>query len=119
MAFAQLTYRNSIRNMKAHTFICSGPETFMASGFHGRCGACRCWPMQDNESRNRRNSADFAQVLIRKTSPYYASDPINIFHMIGGCYALDSTITDLSLSLFPSARFRGTKAAVKMPPRCL
>src|SRR5256884_4897792 len=66
-----------------------------------------------NESRDWRIYADFAQVLIAIARPLYASDPIDV-DLDQSLYALDSTTIDLCLSLFPWARFRKHKAAVKM-----
>ena len=66
-----------------------------------------------NESRNWRIYADFAQVLIAIARPLYAHDPIGV-DLDQSLYALDSTTIDLCLSLFPWAKFRGHKAAIKM-----
>jgi hypothetical protein len=66
-----------------------------------------------NESRDWRIYADFAQVLIGIARPLYARDPIGV-DLDQSLYALDSTTIDLCLSLFPWARFRKHKAAVKM-----
>ena len=66
-----------------------------------------------NESRDWRIYADFAQVLIRIARPLYARDPIGL-DFDQSLYALDSTTIDLCLSLFPWAKFRRHKAAVKM-----
>ena len=64
-------------------------------------------------SRDWRIYADFAQVLIGMARPLYAHDPIGV-DLDQTLYALDSTTIDLCLSLFPWARFRKHKAAVKM-----
>ena len=66
-----------------------------------------------NESRDWRIFADFAQVLIRIARPLYATDPIGV-DLDHSVYALDSTTIDLCLSLFPWAKFRRHKGAVKM-----
>jgi len=66
-----------------------------------------------NESRDWRIYADFAQVLIGAARPLYAHDPIGV-DLEQSLYALDSTTIDLCLTLFPWARFRQHKAAVKM-----
>src|SRR2546426_4625695 len=66
-----------------------------------------------NESRDWRIFADFAQVLIRIARPLYAADPIGV-DLDHSMYALDSTTIDLCLSLFPWAKFRQYKGAVKM-----
>src|SRR5437879_4400926 len=66
-----------------------------------------------NESRDWRIYADYAQVLIAIARPLYASDPIDV-DLDQSLYALDSTTIDLCFSLFPWAKFRQHKAAVKM-----
>jgi hypothetical protein len=66
-----------------------------------------------NEARDWRIFADFAQVLIAIARPLYAGDPIGI-DLDASLYAFDSTTIDLCLSLFPWAKFRKHKAAVKM-----
>src|SRR6266516_4524412 len=68
-----------------------------------------------NESRDWRIYADFAQVLIAIARPLYVHDPIGV-DLDQSLYALDSTTIDLCLSLFPWAKFRKHKAAVKMHP---
>jgi hypothetical protein len=80
-------------------------------GFHGR--VARSTLADANESRDWRIFADFAQVLIGIARPLYAHDPIGV-DLDQSLYALDSTTIDLCLSLFPWARFRQHKAAVKM-----
>ena len=80
-------------------------------GFHGR--VARSTVADANESRDWRIYADFAQVLIGIARPLYAHDPIGV-DLDQSLYALDSTTIDLCLSLFPWARFRQHKAAVKL-----
>src|SRR6202167_6221894 len=80
-------------------------------GFHGQMS--RSTLADANESHDWRIYADFAQVLIRVARPLYASDPIGL-DLDHSLYALDSTTIDLCLSLFPWAKFRKHKAAVKM-----
>jgi len=80
-------------------------------GFHGR--VARSTLADANDSHDWRIYADFAQVLIRLARPLYASDPIGV-ELEQSLYALDSTTIDLCLSLFPWAKFRKHKAAVKM-----
>ena len=80
-------------------------------GFRGR--VARSTLADANESRDWRIYADFAQVLIGMARPLYAHDPIGV-DLDQTLYALDSTTIDLCLSLFPWARFRQHKAAVKM-----
>jgi hypothetical protein len=80
-------------------------------GFRGQ--VARSTLADSNESRDWRIYADFAQVLIRIARPLYAHDPIGV-DLDQSLYALDSTTIDLCLSLFPWAKFRQHKAAVKM-----
>ena len=109
MAFAQLTYRESLRDIEACLRSLHGKLYHM--GFHGR--VARSTLADANESRDWRIFADFAQVLIGIARPLYAHDPIGV-DLDQSLYALDSTTIDLCLSLFPWARFRRHKAAVKM-----
>jgi transposase len=109
MAFAQLTYRESLRDIEACLRSVGGKLYHM--GFHGK--VARSTLADANESRDWRIYADFAQVLIRIARPLYAHDPIGV-DLDQSLYALDSTTIDLCLSLFPWARFRKHKAAVKM-----
>jgi hypothetical protein len=80
-------------------------------GFRGKIA--RSTLADANESRDWRIYADFAQVLIGIARPLYARDPMGV-DLEHSLYALDSTTIDLCLSLFPWARFRQHKAAVKM-----
>jgi hypothetical protein len=109
MAFAQLTYRESLRDIEACLRSLHGKLYHM--GFHNR--VARSTLADANESRDWRIYADFAQVLIGIARPLYAHDPIGV-DLDQSLYALDSTTIDLCLSLFPWARFRQHKAAVKM-----
>lgn len=109
MAFAQLTYRESLRDIEACLRSLQGKLYHM--GFHGR--VARSTLADANESRDWRIYADFAQVLISIARPLYADDPMGV-DLDQSLYALDSTTIDLCLSLFPWARFRRHKAAVKM-----
>ncbi|HEY3825704.1 MAG TPA: IS4 family transposase [Bryobacteraceae bacterium] len=109
MAFAQLTYRDGLRDIEACLRSLGGKLYHM--GFHGRMA--RSTLADANESHDWRIYADFAQVLIRIARPLHASDPLGV-EMDQSLYALDSTTIDLCLSLFPWARFRTNKAAVKM-----
>ena len=109
MAFAQLTYRESLRDIEACLHSVHGKLYHM--GFRGR--AARSTLAGANESRDWRIYADFAQVLIGIARPLYAHDPIGV-DLDQSLYALDSTTIDLCLALFPWARFRQHKAAVKM-----
>ena len=109
MAFAQLTYRDSLRDIEACLRSMQGKLYHM--GFRGK--VARSTLADANESRDWRIYADFAQVLIGAARPLYAHDPIGV-DLEQSLYALDSTTIDLCLSLFPWARFRQHKAAVKM-----
>ena len=109
MAFAQLTYRESLRDIE--TCLRSMHGKLYHMGFGGR--VARSTLADANESRDWRIYADFAQVLIGMARPLYAHDPIGV-DLDQTLYALDSTTIDLCLSLFPWARFRKHKAAVKM-----
>ena len=109
MAFAQLTYRDSLRDIEACLHSMQGKLYHM--GFRGK--VARSTLADANESRDWRIYADFAQVLIGAARPLYAHDPIGV-DLEQSLYALDSTTIDLCLSLFPWARFRQHKAAVKM-----
>ena len=109
MAFAQLTYRDGLRDIEACLRSLGGKLYHM--GFHGR--VARSTLADANESHNWRIYADFAQVLIATARPMYAEESLG-FDLDGTVYALDSTTIDLCLSMFPWARFQSTKGAVKM-----
>ena len=109
MAFAQLTYRDSLRDIEACLRSMQGKLYHM--GFRGK--VARSTLADANESRDWRIYADFAQVLIGIARPLHAHDPMGV-DLEHSLYALDSTTIDLCLSLFPWARFRQHKAAVKM-----
>src|SRR5664279_2840439 len=109
MAFAQLTYRESLRDIEACLRALGAKLYHM--GFQGK--VARSTLADANESRDWRIFADFAQVLIRIARPLCATDPIGV-DLDHNLYALDSTTIDLCLSLFPWAKFRKHKAAVKM-----
>jgi hypothetical protein len=109
MAFAQLTYRESLRDIEA--CLRSMTSKLYHIGLRGK--VARSTLADANESHDWRIYADFAQVLIGIARPLYAHDPIGV-DLDQSLYALDSTTIDLCLSLFPWARFRRHKAAVKM-----
>ena len=109
MAFAQLTYRESLRDIEA----CLGamrPKLYHM-GFRGN--VARSTLADANDTHDWRIYADFAQILIAIARPLYADEPMGV-QLDQSLYALDSTTIDLCLSLFPWARFRRHKAAVKM-----
>lgn len=109
MAFAQLTYRESLRDIETCLRSVSGKLYHMGL----RSTIARSTLADANESRDWRIYADFAQTLIAIARPLYANDPIGV-ELNQSLYALDSTTIDLCLSLFPWAKFRRHKAAVKM-----
>src|SRR5437868_9930142 len=109
MAFAQLTYRASLRDIE--TCLRSIGSKLYHMGF--RSTIARSTLADANESRDWRIFADYAQTLIAIARPLYAADPIGV-ELDQSLYALDSTTIDLCLSLFPWAKFRKHKAAVKM-----
>src|SRR3989454_1278855 len=109
MAFAQLTYRESLRDIEA--CLRSMSSKLYHVGFRGQ--VARSTLADANETHDWRIYADFAQVLIGIARPLYALDPIGV-ELDQSLYALDSTTIDLCLSLFPWAKFRKHKAAVKM-----
>jgi len=109
MTFAQLTYRESLRDIEACLWSVRGKLYHM--GFRGK--VARSTLAAANESHDWRIYADFAQVLIGIARPLHIDDPVGV-DLKQSLYALDSTTIDLCLSLFPWARFRRHKAAVKM-----
>jgi hypothetical protein len=110
MSFAQLTYRESLRDIEACLRSVGGKLYNM--GFRGKVS--RSTLADANESRDWRIHADFAQALIAVARPLCVGDPIGV-ELDAGLYALDSTTIDLCLSRFPWAPFRQHKAAVKLP----
>jgi len=109
MAFAQLTYRESLRDIQACLRVAQ-PKLYHM-GFRGRIS--RNTLANANQTRNWRIYADFAQVLINIARPLYAKDDFGL-ELNRAVYALDSTTIDLCLSLFPWAKFRERKGAVKL-----
>ena len=109
MAFAQFTYRESLRDIEA-CLRSVGPKLYHM-GLRGK--VARATLADANECHDWRIYADFAQVLIGIARPLYAGDPMGV-DLKDSLYALDSTTIDLCLSLFPWAKFRKHKAAVKM-----
>jgi Domain of unknown function (DUF4372)/Transposase DDE domain len=109
MSFAQFTYRESLRDIETCLGAVGGKLYHM--GF--RTSVARSTLADANESRDWRIYADFAQTLISTARNLYARDPLAV-DLEQSLYALDSTTIDLCLALFPWARFRQRKAAVKM-----
>ena len=109
MAFAQLTYRESLRDIEVSLLAQSAKLYHM--GF--REPVRRSMLADANELRDWRIYADFAQRLIVQARTLYLDEDLGL-ELSNTVYALDSTTIDLCLSVFPWARFRSTKAAVKM-----
>jgi hypothetical protein len=109
MAFAQLTYRESLRDIE--TCLAVQPSKLYGLGF--RQPVRRATLADANEGRDWRIYAELAQRLIAQARPLYADDNIGI-DLANTVYALDSTTIDLCMAMFPWARFRTTKSAVKM-----
>jgi len=109
MAFAQLTYRESLRDIEA--CLRAQPGKIYHLGVRGHVS--RNGLAHANESRDWRIYSEFAQALIRIARPLYAHESLGI-DLSETVYALDSTTIDLCLSLFPWAGFRKAKAAVKL-----
>jgi len=109
MAFAQFTYRESLRDIEACLRSLSGKLYHM--GFRSRI--VRSTLADANETHDWRIFADFAQHLIGVARPLHAEDPMGV-DLDHSLYALDSTTIDLCLALFPWAKFRHHKGAVKM-----
>jgi hypothetical protein len=109
MAFAQLTYRESLRDIEA--CLSAQPAKLWHMGFRG--SVRRSTLADANEVRDWRIYAEFAQRLIAQARRLYAGEGL-LADLNNTVYALDSTTIDLCLSLFPWAHFRSTKAAVKM-----
>ena len=109
MAFAQLTFRESLRDIEA-CLRAAGSKLYHM-GFHGKVS--RSTLADANNSRDWRIYADFAQVLIGIARPLHLDDPVGV-ELQETLYALDSTTIDLCLSMFPWAKFRTTKAGVKL-----
>ena len=109
MAFAQLTGRRSLRDIEACLRAMQSKLYHM--GIRGRVS--RSTLADANQNRDWRIYADFAQVLIHTARPLYADEDlgVDLDHTV---YALDSTIIDLCLALFPWARFRRRKGAIKL-----
>jgi len=109
MGFGQLTYRESLRDTV--DCLCARQDLLYHLGFRG---AIRRSTLADaNENRDWRIYATLAQQLIRRARRLYANEPLAT-ELDATVYALDSTTIDLCLSVFPWARFRRTKAAIKL-----
>ncbi len=109
MAFAQITYRESLRDIEV-CLRAQGPKLYHM-GIRGHVS--RSTLADANERRDWRIHADFAQSLIRIARPLYLDDAFGV-DLAETVYALDATTIDLCLTLFPWAPFQRSKAAVKL-----
>ncbi|HKB83091.1 MAG TPA: IS4 family transposase [Burkholderiales bacterium] len=109
MAFAQLTWRESLRDIEAS--LSANANKLYAMGF--RSAVKRSTLADANESRHWRIWSDLTAVLIRRARKLYANESLSV-ELDNTVYALDSSTIDLCLSLFDWAPFRSTKAAVKL-----
>jgi Transposase DDE domain/Domain of unknown function (DUF4372) len=109
MAFAQVTYRESLRDIEA----CLGSQPSKLYGMGLRGAVAKSTLADANELRDWRIWSSLAAVLIKRARKLYMEDDIGL-ELDNTVYALDSTTIDLCFSLFPWADFRSTKAAVKM-----
>jgi hypothetical protein len=109
MAFAQLTYRESLRDIEV--CLAAQRQKLYHAGFSGPVK--RATLADANEKRDWRIYRDFAQSLIQIARPLYADSDLGL-ELEGTAYAFDATTIDLCLSLFPWAQFRRHKAAIKL-----
>ena len=109
MAFAQLSYRESLRGIES--CLRAMQNKLYHIGIRGRVSKSTL--AHANEKRDWRIYADFAQLLINIARPLYADDDFGV-ELEETVYALDASTIDLCLSLFPWARFRKTKGAIKL-----
>jgi hypothetical protein len=109
MVFAQLTYRESLRDIEA----CLGSRRRLLyhSGIHGRIKRCNL--AYANEHRDARIFSEIAAVLMRRVARLYSGHPAEL-GLDGDLFAVDGSLIELSLALFPWARWQGTQAAVKL-----
>jgi len=110
MAFAQITYRESLRDLVS--CLLAKSEALYHMGI--RCRPSRNTLANANARRDWRIYADLAMVLINRSRQMYGDTPIPGLDIAEPIYALDSTTIDLCLNLFPWAKFRKTKAAIKL-----
>jgi len=109
MAFAQLTYRESLRDIEC--CLRAMQKKLYHVGIRGQVS--RSTLADANENRDWRIYCDFAQILIQEAKKLYANDDFGL-ELNETVYALDSSTIDLCLSVFPWARFRRSKAAIKL-----
>lgn len=109
MAFAQLTYRESLRDIQA--CLRGNHQKLYHMGFRGKVS--RNTLAHANQVRHWRIYADFAQILITQARSLYANEDFGV-ELKQTVYAFDATTIDLCLSLFPWAQFRQRKGAIKL-----
>ncbi|MFH1061597.1 MAG: IS4 family transposase [Candidatus Omnitrophota bacterium] len=109
MAFAQLTYRESLRDIE--TCLRSMQSKLYHIGFRGKIS--RSTLADANETRNCQIYADFAQILISTARKLYINEPFSI-ELKQSVYALDATVIKLCLTLFPWSHFRLKQGAIKL-----
>lgn len=109
MAFAQLTYRESLRDIEC--CLRAMQKKLYHIGIRGNVS--RSTLADANENRDWRIYCDFAQILIQEARRLYANDDFGL-ELKETVYALDASTIDLCLSVFPWARFRRSKAAIKL-----
>lgn len=109
MAFAQLTHRESLRDLESA--LGARTELLYQMGF--RSQVLRSTLADANEQRDWRIYADWAQALIRRARQLYVNDPFAV-ELDQTIYAFDATVIDLSLTLFPWAHFRLRESAIKL-----
>jgi len=109
MVFAQLTHRESLRDIEA--CLVARRSVLYHSGIRGEVKRCNL--AYANEHRVQQVFAEVAGVLMRRARRLYADQPAEL-DLEGDLFALDASVIDLSLALFPWARWQGTQAAVKI-----
>jgi hypothetical protein len=109
MVFAQLTYRESLRDIEA--CLGSRPRLLYHSGIRGTLKRCNL--AYANEHRSAALFAEIAMVLMRRAKRLYAHTPAEL-NLGGELFAIDASLIELSLAVFPWARWQGTQAAVKL-----
>jgi transposase len=110
MSFGQLSYRESLRDV----VVCLHAQRAKLYHLGFRSKIVRPTLARANEKRDWRIYRDFAQILIGKARQLYIDDKEFSLNLEGTCYVLDSTIIDLCFSVFPWAKFRKTKSAIKI-----
>ena len=110
LAFAQLTFRESLRDIE--TCLRSNSEKLYHMGIKGNISRTNL--SRANETRDWKIFARFANHLIREALSLYTKDELIYKELDNSLYALDSTTIDLCMSLFPWAKFRKNKSAIKL-----